>query len=82
MALANDLSEAGHVPDKVSSSARVVLKMGDDGPVIERSELTTEVSIDGLDQGEFERIAEGARVNCPVSVALGAIDITLDAKMA
>ena len=82
MALANDLSEAGHVPDNVSSSARVVLKMGDDGPVIERSELTTAVAADGLDQAELEKVAEGTKENCPVSVALRAIDITLDVKLA
>jgi osmotically inducible protein OsmC len=82
MAFANELSLAGHVPDKVSSGARVVLKMGDDGPVIERSELTTKVSIDGIEDDELERIAEGAKENCPVSVALRAIEITLDVKRA
>jgi lipoyl-dependent peroxiredoxin len=82
MALANDLSEAGHVPDKVSSNARVVLKMGDDGPVIERSELTTEVAVQGIEDAELERIAEGTKQNCPVSKALGAIEITLDVKRA
>ena len=82
MALAADLSEAGHVPEKVSSNARVVLKMGDDGPVIERSELTTEVAVDGVEDDELERIAEGTRQNCPVSKALGSIEITLDVKRA
>ena len=82
MALANELSEAGHVPDKVSSSCRIVLKMGDDGPVIERSELTTEVTAAGLEHDEFQRIADGAKQGCPVSKALGAIEIRLDAKLA
>jgi osmotically inducible protein OsmC len=47
-----------------------------------RSELTTEVKVDGLDDGEFQNYADAARSGCAVSRALGGVEISLDAKLA
>jgi lipoyl-dependent peroxiredoxin len=82
MALANVLSQAGHEPDSVSTTAKVSLDKDDGGFSITRSDLTTEVKVDGLDAGEFQQHAEEARRTCPVSRALGAIEIGLEAKLA
>jgi lipoyl-dependent peroxiredoxin len=82
MALANVLSQAGHVPDSVRTSANVHLDADDGGFSITRSELSTEVKVDGLDDGEFQKHAEEAKDTCPVSRALGAIEIGLGAKLA
>ena len=49
---------------------------------ITRSDLTTEVKVEGLDDSEFQKYAEEAEKTCPVSRALGAIEIGLDAKLA
>ncbi len=65
----NHVQRSGH-----AASALVVLKMGDDGPVTERGGLTSEATA-MAGQGELERIAEGTNDNCPVSNALGAIEI-------
>src|SRR3989440_9709450 len=79
MALANVLSQAGHEPDSVETTARVHLDSDDGGFSITRSELSTEVKVDGLDEGEFQKYAGEAKDSCPVSRALGAIEIGLEA---
>jgi osmotically inducible protein OsmC len=82
MALAGALSQAGHEPESVQTTAVVHLDKGDAGFSITRSDLTTEVKVDGLDDAEFQGYAEEAEKTCPVSRALGAIEIGLDAKLA
>jgi lipoyl-dependent peroxiredoxin len=82
MAFANMLSEAGHEPESVRTTARVRLEMGEEGPSIIRSDLETEASVEGIDQDEFQRIAEQAKQGCPVSRALGALEIGLQARLA
>lgn len=78
MALSNMLSEAGHVPDSVKTTAKVTME----GLKITGILLETLGSVPGLDDAEFQKIAEDAKVNCPISQALQAVDITLDAKLA
>ena len=82
MFLANMLSEAGHEPRSVRTTAKVRLEIGDDGPAITSSDLEAEVSVDRIDEDEFQRIAEQAKQGCPVSKALGAIEIGLEARLA
>jgi osmotically inducible protein OsmC len=54
----------------------------DGTPTITRSELSTEVKVDGLDDAEFQKFADEAKSGCAVSRALGAIEIGLEAKLA
>jgi osmotically inducible protein OsmC len=82
MALALGLSEAGHEPESVRTTARVSIEKDDGGFSIKRSELSSEVKVEGLDEEEFQRYADEAKQGCPVSRALGAIDISLDARLA
>ena len=82
MQLAALLSQAGHEPDSVSTTAVVHLDKDDGGFSITHSDLTTEVKVEGLDDSEFQKYAEEAEKTCPVSRALGAIEIGLDAKLA
>jgi osmotically inducible protein OsmC len=82
MFLANVLSQAGHEPTSVRSTARISLDPENGGFSITRSDLSTEVSVEGLDDGEFQKHAEEAKQGCPVSRALGAIEIGLEAKLA
>jgi osmotically inducible protein OsmC len=44
------------------------------------SALTLRASVPNLDQGTFDRLAQDAEQNCPVSRVLKA-EITLDAKL-
>jgi osmotically inducible protein OsmC len=82
MALALVLSETGHEPESVRSSAKVHLDKDDGGFSITRSDLTTEVKVDGLSEEEFQQHADEAKQGCPVSRALGAIEISLEATLA
>jgi osmotically inducible protein OsmC len=82
MALAGELSQAGHEPDSVKTTAEIHLDKDDGGYSITRSDLTTEVKVDGLDDEEFQKHADEAKRNCPVSRALGAIEVGLEAKLA
>jgi lipoyl-dependent peroxiredoxin len=82
MALAAALSQADHVPDSVETTAQVTIDSVDGTPTITRSELSTEVKVDGLDDAEFQEFAEGARSGCAVSRALAGVEITLDTKLA
>lgn len=47
---------------------------------ITKSALTLVGRVPGLDEATFIEIAEKAKASCPVSKALGAIEVTLDAK--
>jgi lipoyl-dependent peroxiredoxin len=50
----------------------------DDGFSITRSNLSTEVKVDGLDEEEFQKVANEAKQGCPVSRALDAIDVGME----
>jgi osmotically inducible protein OsmC len=82
MALASALSVDDHVPDSVNTTAEVTIETVDGNPTITRSELSTEVKVDGLDDVEFQDYADAAKSGCAVSRALGGVEISLDAKLA
>ncbi len=81
MALSNILAEAGHKPKSVKTTARVKLEMLDDGPTITQVALRTRGDVPGLDADGFRKHAEAAKKGCPVSKALKAVEITLDAAL-
>lgn len=81
MALAGALEKAGHAPTRVATTARVHLTVGAGGASITRIDLTTEAEVPGIDAAAFAEQAEGAKKNCPVSKALAAVEITLDAQL-
>jgi len=82
MALANELGKAGHVPDSVETTAKVHLKQEGDGFVIPKIDLVTKASVEGLDDSEFQKIAEATKAACPVSKVLAGAEISLDATLA
>jgi osmotically inducible protein OsmC len=82
MALSNILAEHDHAPESVSTSASVHLRIGDDGPEINRIDLRTEARVPEIDAAHFAEHAEEAKAGCPVSKALSGAEITLDARLA
>jgi len=74
MALSGDLGRAGHDAESVETTAIVHLDKVEGGFGITRIELDTRARVPGIDADEFQRIAEGAKQNCPVSQALGAVE--------
>jgi len=81
MALANGLSEAGHKPQEIRTVASVHFDKTDQGWSISRIDLATEGNVPGIDEATFKRLAEDAKKNCPVSKALAATPITLNATL-
>ena len=72
------LTDAGFPPTRVSTTAKVHL---DAGPVISLIELTTEAVVPKLTADAFQKHAENAKRDCPVSKALAGPKITLTAKL-
>jgi lipoyl-dependent peroxiredoxin len=82
MALSADLGRAGYEAESVETAATVHLDKLDEGFGITRIELDTRARVPGVDEGEFQRIAEGAKEGCPVSQALAAVgSIELKAEL-
>ena len=82
MALAHALSQAGHVPSHIRTIANVSLEKVGSGFEIKRINLVTKVHVTDIKLEEFMKIAETTQKECPVSKALQAVDIRLDAELA
>jgi osmotically inducible protein OsmC len=82
MSLANLLSEAGHPPDDLRTTAKVRLEQLETGFRITQIDLETVGTVPGIDGATFTRLAEEAKATCPVSRALAGTDITLEARLA
>jgi lipoyl-dependent peroxiredoxin len=79
MALSFGLAQAGHAPERLDTSARVGFQPGDG---ITGIHLTVQGRVPGLDEAGFRQAAEAAKSGCPVSKALAAVPITLEASLA
>ncbi len=81
MALSVFLAEHGLTADSISTTATISLEQVDGDFTITRSHLDMTATVPGADEATFNKAAEGAKANCPVSRLLKA-EITLDAKLA
>jgi osmotically inducible protein OsmC len=83
MALSGELGRAGHSAESVETTATVHLDKLDEGFGITRIVLETRATVPGVDEEEFQRLAEAAKTGCPVSQALAAVgSIELRASLA
>jgi lipoyl-dependent peroxiredoxin len=82
MALSAALGRAGHSPKRVATSAKVHLDKVGEGLSITKIELNCEGEVPGLDDATFQDFATKAKETCIVSRALGAVEITLEARLA
>ena len=80
MAFSLELGNAGYTADSIDTKAKVTLDKDGDGFSITRIHLDMNAKIPGIDDAEFQKIANGAKEGCPVSKVLNA-EITLDAKL-
>jgi osmotically inducible protein OsmC len=79
MALSNGLAKQGNAPTALDTRADVTFQPGEG---ITGIHLTVRGQLPGMSQEDFAAAAEDAKVNCPVSQALRATTITLDAALA
>ncbi len=78
MQLSHFLAENGTPAQSLDAKAVVTLIPGTG---ITGSALTLTGKVAGIDAAKFQELATKAKENCPVSKALGAIEVTLDAKL-
>ncbi len=83
MQLSANIAEAGGTPHTLEVTADVSLGPDKDngGFMITGIKLTVRGEVEGLDAAGFEKAAQDAKVGCPVSKALAAVDMTLDAAL-
>lgn len=79
MAFANGLAGNGTPPESLQVTAAVTFVPGEG---ITGSHLLVSAKVAGLSEEDFQRLAEDAKQNCPVSKALAGIPITLEASLA
>ena len=78
MALSNELAGNDTPPTQLDTDAEVSFVAGEG---ITGIKLTVRAQVDNLSAEDFSRLAEAAKIGCPVSQALS-VDITLDASLA
>ncbi|HKR21306.1 MAG TPA: OsmC family protein [Pyrinomonadaceae bacterium] len=81
MALTAQLTRAGSPPTRIDTTAQVTLEKVGDAFSITKIDLETEAEIPGIDDATFQKHANDAKQNCPVSKALAGTEISLNAKL-
>lgn len=81
MQLSHFLAENGTPADELKVRAVVSVEQGEAGFDITESALSLEATVPGIDSATFDGLAQKAKDGCPVSKALGAIKVSLDAKL-
>jgi osmotically inducible protein OsmC len=78
MALSAGLVKTGHTAERLDTSARVTFQGGEG---ITGIHLTVRGTVPGMDAAAFSQAADAAKAGCPVSKALAAVPITLEASL-
>ena len=81
MALTAQLSRARTAPRRIHTVATVSLEKVGEQFSITKIELETEADIPGMDAATFQKHAQEAKQNCPVSKALAGTQIQLHAGL-
>ena len=82
MALSLILGEAGFTATSMETTAKVTLESVEGGFAISAILLTLRGTVPNCDEKTFIELAGKAKAGCPVSKALAAVPITLDAQLA
>lgn len=81
MALSGNLGRAGYTPTNIHTTANVKIEKQGDGFVIPNIDLVTEAEVEGIEDEEFQQIAEKTKETCPVSQVLKGAEISLKATL-
>jgi lipoyl-dependent peroxiredoxin len=81
MALSADLGRAGFTAKRIFTKAQVTLGTVDGKARITNIHLDTTASVPGVSPQQFQEIAEGTKLGCPVSAALTGVQISLTARL-
>jgi osmotically inducible protein OsmC len=81
MALSAELSKAGYTVNEIQTEAQVSMEKGEAGFAISKIKLISKARIPDITMEEFSKFASGAKENCPVSRALAAVPVYLEAHL-
>jgi len=81
MALANGLAQQGHPPTRLETDAVCTLEQTDAGFRITSMRLSVNGEVEGIEEEAFRAAAQEAKAACPVSNALGDVEITMEASL-
>ncbi len=81
MAFAGGLEKAGYPPENVRTTATATIEPVNGAPTISRIDLETTARVPNISADEFQKQAEDAKANCPVSRLYKGADIRLNAKL-
>jgi lipoyl-dependent peroxiredoxin len=81
MFLSAQLTTAGFPPTRIHAVAELDFGRDDKGPLINSITLNVEAQVPGVSQQQFMELAEKSKAGCPISRALAAVPITLNAKL-
>ena len=81
MALSAGLGKSGFTPTRIHTTAQVHLEKVGEGFKITKIQLTCEAVVPGIDNAKFREVAADTKKGCPVSQALSAVPMELDAKL-
>jgi osmotically inducible protein OsmC len=81
MALNATLDKEGKPAKSVKAEAKVFLGKDDAGFKINRIDLETTAQVEGIEDGEFQTVAENVKKACVISKALAATTINLKATL-
>lgn len=81
MALSGELAGGGYTVDEINTEAIVSMEKGEAGFTITGIKLVTKARVRDIEMAEFAKFASSAKENCPVSRALAAVEIQLEAHL-
>ena len=81
MALSGNLGKAGYQPTNIHTTANVKIEKQGEGFVIPNIDLETVATVEGIEDAEFQKIAEETKKTCPVSQVLSGAEISLKATL-
>ncbi|HEV8628687.1 MAG TPA: OsmC family protein [Thermoanaerobaculia bacterium] len=81
MALGANLGRAGFTPRRIATDAKVHIEKVEGGFGITRIELTTDAAVPGVDEATFRQQIDATKAGCPVSKALKAVEISVQATL-
>jgi osmotically inducible protein OsmC len=80
MALSGQLTNAGHAPESLETTATVKMEKTDAGFTVTNVHLEVRARVPGIDQQGFDTAAANAKAGCPISRLLNT-EITMEARL-
>ncbi|WP_147383317.1 OsmC family peroxiredoxin [Pontibacter oryzae] len=69
------LGQHNFVPDYIDAGSKVYLGQKDGNPFVEKIEMKIDACVPGITEQQFLELAEKAKKNCPISVALSGVPV-------